>query len=137
MSEENEVQVLYRNHQWMVQDEPKGHFVVEVSEHDPEDTESGYWIRAEDLKIVRDGWNMIEHVCEKTWVDIDAYEGAVKAALMLFGIRPDYDVAAKFREARRVRALHRQNEPGVPGLYRPSDLCTEVIELFGNGEDAA
>lgn len=131
MSEASKVEVLYRNHQWMVQDEPKGHFIVEVLERDPDDTESGYWIKAEDLKIKRNGWNMIEHVCEKKWVDIDAYEGAVKAAIMLFRIRPNYDVAAEFQEARRVRALHK------PGLYRPSDLCAEVIELFGKEPEEA
>lgn len=123
MSEENEVQVLYRNHQWMVQDEPKGHFIVEVLERDPEDTESGYWIRAEDLKIARDGWNMVEHVCAKTWVDIDAYEGAVKAALMLFGILPNYDVAAEFREARRVRTLMADEKPVTFGLKKPSEVA--------------
>ncbi len=122
MSEENEVQVLYRNHQWMVQDEPKGHFVVEVLERDPDDTESGYWIRAEDLKVARDGWNMVEHVCAKTWVDIDAFEGAVKAALMLFGIRPEYDVAAEFKEARRVRLLE-DEAPATFGLKKLSEIA--------------
>ena len=125
--EYKEISVLYRNHQWMVQDEPRGRFVVEVLDRAPDDTEGGYWIKAEDLKVAHDGWNMIAHVCAKTWVDIDAYEGAVKAALMLFGIRPNYDVAAEFREARRIRAL---DPPGKPGLCRPSDLHAESEEAW-------
>jgi len=129
MSEENEVRVLYRNHQWMVRDEPKGHFIVEVSEHDLEDTESGYWIGVEDLKIVRDGWNMIEHVCEKTWVDIDAYEGAVKAALMLFGIRPNYDVAAKFREARRADAEAATDDTTAETLDLTDDERDLILQM--------
>src|SRR5690606_12265392 len=135
-TDEIEVDVLFRNHQWMVQDEPRGRFVVQVNEDDPDDTEGSYWMRVEDL--TRNGESsMIQHVCMKRWVDIDAFQDAVRAAFMLFGVRPDYDVFAEFREARRVRALHRQNEPGIPGLYRPSELHAEVIALFGNGEDVA
>lgn len=96
-----EVEILYRNHQWMVQKEPKGEFIVEVNERDPEDTEGGYWIRARDL-----GFDLhfpILHVSEKTWVDIDAFELAVLHAIAIFNIKADYSVAEKFAQARNAR----------------------------------
>ena len=54
-------------------------------------------------------------------MDIDAYEAAVKAALTLFGIRPNYDVAAEFNEARRARELE-ENAPTTFGLKKPSEI---------------
>jgi len=122
MSEENEVQVLYRNHQWMVQDEPRGRFVVQINADYPDDTEGSYWMRVQDL--TRNGESsMIQHVCMKRWVDLDAFEGAVKAAFLLFGVRPDYDVAAEFREARRVRTLMADEKPVTFGLKKPSEVA--------------
>jgi len=98
-----DVKVLYKNHQWMVQDEPKGWFIVQVNERDPEDTESGYWFRAKDLEA--DLHFPILHVCEKTWVDIDALEQAVVYAVDAFGLKPRYSVADRFARARKDREI--------------------------------
>ena len=120
--EYQEISVLYRNDQWMVQDEPRGRFVVQVNADDPDDHEGSYWMRVQDL--TRNGESsMIQHVCMKRWVDIDAFEGAVKAAFLLFGVRPDYDVAAEFKEARRVRTLMADENPFLSGLLKPSEVA--------------
>ncbi len=107
MGKNIDVQVLYRNHQWMIQNEPKGRFIVEVLENNPDDTENGYWMHMCDLvHLPGNGMHsMILHVCEKTWVDIDAFEKAVLYAFLIFGMRPSYDVHAEFSEARRQRAV--------------------------------
>lgn len=123
MENSEEVQVLYRNDQWMVQDEPRGQFIVQVNVDYPDDMEGSYWIRAKDLAVKSDISNIISHVSLKLWVDIDAFEEAVKAALLLFGIRPNYDVAAEFREARRVRTLMADEKPVTFGLKKPSEVA--------------
>lgn len=120
--------VLYRNQQWMVQDEPRGQFLVEINPHNPDDMEGLYWFPAQDLVRVHRRW--ISHVCEKTWVDIDAFEQAVHQAIKLFGLRPNYDVATAFAEARRLKeAAERLSRPRS-GLRRPSEFTDEVISLF-------
>lgn len=96
-------EVLFRNHQWMVQDDPRGQFVMEVLESNPQDTENGYWVSMEDLRHVTDCHRMIVHVCEKTWVDIDAFEQAVLYAFLIFGIKPSYDVNEEFAAARKSK----------------------------------
>lgn len=122
MTDEIKVDVLFRNRQWMVQDEPRGRFVVQVNEDDPDDTEGSYWMRVEDL--TRNGESsMIQHVCMKRWVDIDAFEEAVKAAFLLFGVRPDYDVSAEFKEARRTRTLMADDKSVTFGLKKPSEVA--------------
>lgn len=103
-SDENNCEVLYRNRQWMVQSEPRGRFIVEVGESNPDDLEGGYWMEMSDLKHVTNCHRMIVHVCEKTWVDIDAFEQAVLYAFLIFGMRPSYDVRAEFAAARKSRA---------------------------------
>lgn len=100
-------EVLYRNKQWMVQDEPRGQFIMEVLEHNPDDTENGYWISMEDIMHVTDCHRMIVHVCEKTWVDIDAFEQAVLYAFLIFGLRPSYDVRSEFAAARKAKLTGR------------------------------
>ena len=95
------VNVLFRNKQWMVQEEPRGRFLVEVLEHDPEDTENGYWFKADDLAM--DNHFPILHTSEKSWVDIDAFEQAVLYAMVIFGIKPNYSVPKKFAEARELK----------------------------------
>jgi hypothetical protein len=99
------VKILYRNHQWMVQEEPRGKFIVEVNERNPDDTGSGYWMHMQDLMHLRGNGthSMIQHVCEKTWVDIDAFEQAVLYAFLAFDMKPDYDVSEQFAISRRQK----------------------------------
>lgn len=123
MSEENEVQVLYRNNQWMVQDEPRGQFIVQINRDYPDDLEGSYWMRVRDVAVKLPTDHRILHVCAKRWVDIDAFEEAVKAAFLLFGVRPDYDVAAEFKEARHVRTLMADEKPVTFGLKKPSEVA--------------
>ncbi len=78
------VDILYRNHQWMVQrDRSLGSqiFLVEVMERDPDDTESGYWVRARELAT--GAHTMIEHIMEKNWIDADAFESAARQAIKI------------------------------------------------------
>jgi hypothetical protein len=96
-------EILFRNDQWMVQDEPRGKFIMEVLEHAPDDTENGYWIGMEDLMHITECHRMIVHVCEKTWVDIDAFEQAVLYAFLIFGLRPSYDLHKEFAAARKSK----------------------------------
>lgn len=122
MSKENEVEVLYRNHQWMVQDEPRGQFIVQINPNYPDDLEGSYWMRVGDVAVKLPTDHRISHVCAKRWVDIDAFEEAVKAAFILFRIRPNYDVASEFQEARRVRLLDDET-PVTFGLKKPSEIA--------------
>jgi hypothetical protein len=122
------VNVLYRNHQWMVQDEPKGWFIVEVNKHNPDDTESGYWIKVSDLEY--DLHFPILHLAEKNWVDVDAFELAVLYALILFDIKPRYSVAGKFAEARKIKAFCGEDWQSI------GDVAVRVIGRIKPGDAA-
>lgn len=119
MDEQGQTTVLYKNDQWMVQNYKGNIFVVEVvnvkyddldrddwnyedllAERRRQELEGGYWIEASDLRRLNNNHGMIAHVCEKTWVDVDAFERAVLHAFVISGVRPEYDVAAQFAKAR-------------------------------------
>lgn len=125
MIDQKTISVLYKNHQWMVQDEPRGQFIVQVLERDPENTEDGYWMRAEDIAQKTDSMHLVSHVCCKTWVDIDAFEEAVKAAIEIFGYDLNYDVDAEFAEARATKARLDRIKPNGSGLLKPSDFTDD------------
>jgi hypothetical protein len=107
MSVENlkkKTEVLFKNHQWMVQNDDGTIFLVEVMPNYPGDLDGGYWVKARDLEYqASDGHTMVQHVCEKTWVDIDAFEQAVRYAVQHCGLRPRYDLGEEFGIARKAR----------------------------------
>lgn len=113
--------ILYRNSQWMVQDEPRGRFVVEVNTDNPNDTEGKYWFPAAHLKHAGEH-STIMHMAEKNWVDLGKLQEAVNYALNAFSIEPDYDVDREFREAFKYSAAIKAAKPIRPGLYRLSEI---------------
>lgn len=145
MVEEEDTIILYRNDQWMVQNFKGGVFIVEVlnvryDDLDPEadnyqelyrdrrrqELEGGYWIPVRDLAHLfpDSNWGTIGHVCEKTWVDIDALELATLHALLIAGVRPSYDVGEQFKKARQRKARWERRDRG------PKHISECVLELF-------
>jgi len=145
MGEQDQTTVLYKNDQWMVQKYKGGIFVVEVvnvkyddldrddwnyeelfAERKRQELEGGYWIEASDLRRLINNHGMIAHVCEKTWVDIDAFEPAVLHAFLISGIRPEYDVAAQFAKARERKL--RWASRSKAGPMTAGELVAEFLD---------
>ena len=92
--------VLFKNDQWMVLDEPRGLFLVEVLEDYPEDLEGGYYLSDADLRVSEKGYTSIHHVSRKSWIRIQDFEEAYRKAVDLFGVTPEYDIDEEFKNAR-------------------------------------
>jgi hypothetical protein len=98
------IEVLYRNHQWMVQNDNGTIFVIEVLSDYPDDLEGGYWIRGTDLEFPLspdDSW--VTHVCGKTWVDPQAFRGALDYAAEHCGIKLAFSLDEEFERARQMK----------------------------------
>src|SRR5262245_25448063 len=94
------VEVVYRNDQWMV--ETQGDDVYLGT------TGDGYYIDARRLATAaEDGYTELHHIAGKSWVDMDLLEAAARRAIELSGVTPNYDLAEAFADARRFRAASR------------------------------
>lgn len=113
--------VLYKNSQWMVQDEPRGKYVVEINPDDPDDLEGRYWFHTTSLGH-RGHNSTIMHMAEKNWVNLQALQEAVKFAIDTFNIRTDYDVDQEFFDAFQYRSKISQLKPMKRGLHKPSEI---------------
>lgn len=104
MSREN-VKIIFRNHQWMVQNDKGTVFLVQIMPGHPDDLEGGYSISGSLLAhATRDGHSELFHICEKNWVDVDALEPAARQAIALSGVKPNYDIDEAFVIARQIHA---------------------------------
>lgn len=96
------IEVLYRNHQWMVQRDSGNIFLVEVLADHPDNLDGGFWATAADLAAGnRVGYTELHHIAEKNWVDMDALEPAARRTLALSGLPIFYDLDAAMADARQ------------------------------------
>ncbi len=114
-----DIKVLFRNHQWMVQRYGGIVYLVEILEDHPDDLDGGFWIEALTLASATgiNHYNEVPHICDKSWVDIDAFEEAAKVAFH-YTRQPNYNFESAVNSARRTRERIANRQPLDPdALY--------------------
>ncbi len=113
------VEVLYRNDQWIIGRDEGGYFFGESRSADPGEVVIGSDIPVDDL-LTPEG---IEHVCGKGWVNIDLFEAAYLAAVSQNIIPMDQDAEVRFARA-KLRKLGQNVE--MPYYARLQSMIKET-----------
>lgn len=132
---DRKIEVLFKNHQWMVQNDNGTLFLVEILQDYPDDLEGGYWIEAKSLGMKEpSGHTWLMQVCEKTWVDYDAFEEAARAAIRIANPVMHYDFDREMAstraicEPRRRKWEERQKSGVTPTMAEMIDEILEELE---------
>jgi hypothetical protein len=88
----NSEKILYQNNQWKLLFWGNTHF-IEAKHPYP------YWRYAKELRFDK---NIIEHIGEKNWCDLENLIDVVVNAIKILGITPEYDIVASINRARAL-----------------------------------
>lgn len=96
--------ILFRNDQWAIVESSGKVFISEMRSKNHDDFCAGFEFLLQDLESMKDGnYSEIDHICSKTWVDIDQFEEAVTYASRNGLISPTYDMEPWFSRAKSYR----------------------------------